>query len=124
MNPGKEIKTAVFNGKCFNHFGITPMSASLYGDKIEDIVQVEIEIAKNQKRPTHQEQRDSAGADYWGWFDNEEKKFTLIWAQLFLLDMCFPYGLKAEEERDRGKAYRLNVKQVDKKLLIKTNKNS
>ena len=35
--------------------------------------------------------------------------FIMIYAQRFLLDMCFPYGIKATEEKGQGKAYRLEI---------------
>ena len=99
--------TAVWKEKCYTHFGIHPMIASLYGDDPKDIINVKIEISKDQKKPNPE--GPYVGADYWGWYDFEKKKFTMIYAQYFLLNMCFPYGLKTEEERNIGKAYRLLV---------------
>jgi len=98
--------TAVWNKKCYHHFGIRPSLASLYGDKIEDIETLIMKISKDQTVPeTHMKE-----ADYWGWFDAEKNEFTtIVYAQRFLLEMCFPYGIKATEDDGQGKAYRLEI---------------
>jgi hypothetical protein len=36
----------------------------------------------------------------------------MIQPKRFMLDMCFPCGIKAAEEARDGKAYRLNIKQI------------
>ena len=114
MNIKPTIHTAVL-GKTnvYGHFGISELTASLYGDKVEDIVSVEVTVANNQEKPpAPQDDPNINEADYWAWWDNEREKFTLIWPKYFLLNMCFTYGMKPEEERGRGKAYRVNVKPV------------
>ena len=108
-------KTAVFNGKNFEHFGIRPITASVYGNKVSDIVEVELSIADNQDiPPSPQDDPKINEPDYWGWWDNEKQDFTMIYAKRFLLDMCFPVGIEATEKHYKGKtwegkAYRLNV---------------
>lgn len=99
--------TAVWNNNHYNHFGIHPKLASVYGDKPEDIETLKMKISNEQTIPKLNNKYKVA--DYWGWYDNEKKKFTLIYAQYFLLNICFPYGLKAQEERGDGKAYRLEI---------------
>jgi len=99
--------TAVHNGKYFDHFGIHKKTASLYGNKVEEIVDVSIEIADNQELPVN-----DLDVDYWGWWDEDEQKFTLVYAARFLLNMCFPAGIKVTEESGKGKAYRVNVKKL------------
>lgn len=109
-----QIDTAVFKDGKFIHFGITPLSASLYGDKEEDIVKVKLTVSDNQEKPPAPQNDPKVNeADYWGWWDNDKQEFTIIWNKYFLLNMCFPYGMDAEEERGRGKAYRVNVKKVE-----------
>jgi hypothetical protein len=93
----------------YDSFGINDVSALLYGYTESDIINVKLRVSQNQTIPSFEEQQKNKDADYWGWYDNEENKFTLIWHQRFLLDMCFPYGMKVEELRNRGKAYRLEV---------------
>ena len=94
------------NGKFYEHFGIHNVLASLYGNKPEDIVKLEMHISEDQTIPPSDQ---SMNPDYWGWYDFEEQKFTMIYAKRFLLEMCFPYGIKAEEEKNRGKSYRLLI---------------
>lgn len=109
------IHTAVLKDKRYTHFGVNKHNACLYGDKLEDIVQVEVSIADDQKiPPAPQNDPNVNDPDYWAWWDNKEQRFSIIWAKHFLLEMCFPYGIKAEEDRDFGKAYRVNVKPVKK----------
>ena len=76
---------------------------------------MEVSIAEDQTIPPAPQNDPKVNEpDYWGWWDAEDKKFTLIWPKHFLLEMCFPYGTKAEEERGKGKIYRVNVKTVIK----------
>lgn len=114
MNP--EIVNAVFtteNGGHYKNFGINPISAIIYGKQEKDIIQVEVSIHENQEKvPPNSKNME---ADYWGWWDETQKRFSLIWPQYFLLNMCFPYGIKAAEESNQGKAYRLNVNPIIQK---------
>lgn len=111
MNNKTFKKNAVLdeNGN-YRHFGIHPVTASLYGDKVEDIVELTMKISDNQSEPDN----ETMIADYWGWFDNEENEFSLIYPKYFLLNMCFPYGIKILEAQGRGKAYRLEIIEYDK----------
>ena len=96
--------------KYFHDFGIHPNFCSIYGAKPEDIIHVECSIHKNQKIDS-----GVPKLDYWGWFDLEEFKWStggLMQPSHAQFSMCFPYGYKAEEERGRGKAYRLMIKQI------------
>lgn len=101
--------TAVKGEKSFEHFGIHPSTCSLYGKKPEDIVDVEIKISSNQTKP--QPNQKTQKADYWGWWKENDQRFSLIYSQFFLLDMCFVSGTKAAEEVGHGKAYRIVVKE-------------
>lgn len=48
------IHTAVLdNENIYEHFGIHEITASMYGNKVEDIVLVEVSIADNQQIPLH-----------------------------------------------------------------------
>ena len=100
-------KTAVWDKKCYYHFGIRPSTASLYGDDPNDIVTLKLKISKDQSIPELNTKHKEA--DYWGWYEAKEKEFTMIYPQRFLLDMCFTYRMSAEEKRGRGKAYRLEI---------------
>lgn len=99
-------KTAVFNKDHYRHFGIHKSTASLYGDNVKDIETLILGLSENQKVPSHD---TSSQADYWGWFDENKQDFTMIYPKYFLLDMCFPSGIKGSEEAGQGKAYRLEI---------------
>lgn len=103
----KTKQRAIFEVDHYKHFGIHPSIANMYGHKPEEIVELEMEVADDQTIP------DSNGkyleADYWGWFDNVDQDFCMIYPQRFLMAMCFPYGVKAAEEKNQGKAYRLKI---------------
>lgn len=107
---GVYTKNAIFNNNHYHHFGIHPITASLYGDKVEDIKKVSFIIDDDQ---TVKKDNFVGGgkdkADYWGWFDYEQNDFTMIYPQRFLLDMCFPAGIKATETFNQGKSYRLKI---------------
>ena len=110
MKPKVVKNTAVFNGKYFEHFGIHPATASLYGNKVSEIIEVELSVAKDQtKSPANDKNPDP---DYWGWWDETDQRFSMIYAKRFLLDMCFPAGIDGTKKHrpEEGKAYRLNVK--------------
>ena len=108
-------QTAVFNGKTFEHFGIKPHIASMYGKKPEDIINVELTVANDQTiPPPPQEDPNVNDADYWGWYDFKRIDFTMVYAKRFLLEMCFPAGLEESEKFREGKAYRVNVVEAKK----------
>lgn len=83
------------------------MTASLYGDKAEDIVELKMVISKDQTKPILND--NSLDVDYWGWFDNKKQDIDLVFPKRFLLNMCFPYGMDIEEQHNVGKAYRLEI---------------
>lgn len=49
---------------------------------------------------------------YWGWWDNEDKEFQFIYYGKFLVEMCFPYGCKVEEEAGKGKLMPVHVEVI------------
>lgn len=97
--------TAVFYEDHYRHFGIHPMSASLYGDKVEDIVNVICKKIGDYE--TRDKTRDNK-QHYWGFVENGELK--LIYPSFVSLSVCFPYGIKAVIERG-GEVYEFEVKQ-------------
>ena len=46
---------------------------------------------------------------YWGWYSAERMDVSMIFAHRTSLEICFPYGSKIEEDRDRGRVVRLRV---------------
>jgi hypothetical protein len=98
--------TAVHNGDHYHHFGIHPMTASLYGDNPDDIRSIGLRIHEDQSVPEKHKEK----ADYWGWYDfAKDKELSMIYPQRFLLDMCFTHGIRGGEEANHGKAYRLEI---------------
>lgn len=87
----------------YTHFGINAAHASVWGNKEEDVLTVILKVSDNQSSPNTHTQ------EYWGWFDNTDNEFTLIYANYLQLSVCFAYGIKTEEEIGRGKAYRLEI---------------
>jgi len=49
---------------------------------------------------------------YWGWWDSERQAFNIVFARKLLVEICFPYGSKAEEDRGRGKLLPVNVRVI------------
>jgi len=105
---------AVWNKTHYHHFGIHPTTACLYGDDADDIETIRVKISDNQSIP--ESNQKNMIADYWGWFDSKDETFGLTYPQRFLLDMCFPNGIKLSEEHGQGKAYRLII--IESKNII------
>lgn len=61
---------------------------------------IQVEVSEGQDTP----------GSYWGWWDAGEQRFGIVWYRKFLVEMCFPYGTKAEEERGKGKLLPVNIK--------------
>ncbi len=105
---GQNFKhTAVFDGKHFDHFGIHPITAILYGHESSEIIDVNVCISDDQKIPANND--GNMDVDYWGWYCFEKKTFTMVYGKRFLLNMCFPSGIESAENAKQGKAYRLKV---------------
>ena len=105
------FSTAAFRDEELHDFGIDPkFSESIYGVDPSKVLKVKMTLAEDQTRPQKQEDRNAF--DYWGWYDAEDREFAFIYPAYTLLEICFPYGIKAEEEVKRGWAFRLNVEVV------------
>lgn len=94
------ITTAAPYHDYFHDFGVNEKSANLYGVKVEDIVSVICTISENQD--IHEKEQE-----YWGWYDNEDKKLCIIFPS------CFIYRYKVEENKGKGKAFKLKVKRYE-----------
>ena len=103
---------AVWHDKYYHHFGIHPTLASMYGDKPEDIVELTLRVSDDQSIPGAN--REYMEPDYCGWLRADDQKFHMIYSERFLLDMCFPAGIKGTEEMGQGKAYRLEIVDTEK----------
>lgn len=97
------------DGSHYKDFGIHEMVASLYGADPKDIVELEFVISTNQT-PVEKNLTSYEDSDYWVWMDKDgNSSQRLLWPQHFLLNMCFPYGIKAAEEAGQGKAFRVEL---------------
>ncbi len=108
-----KINATYFDGSKnphYHHFGINEMSAFLYGNKPEDIFELEMKVSENQERPDKNENKMET--DYWAWFDTNKEQPSHLYPKLFLLNMIFPYGIKTSEEHGDGKAYRVELIKV------------
>ena len=92
----------------YKHFGISEITANIYGSKLSEIIKVKVEISEDQSPPEYVPNQP----DYWAWVE-KGKISSLIWSQWFLLNMCFSYGLKSAEEAGEGKAYRVNILEIE-----------
>jgi len=67
-------------------------------------------------KPIHElKVKEAIGDDftpYWAWWDNDKEKFTMMYYHRDLLEICFPYGLKAETEHGKGQDYNVTVEEL------------
>ena len=84
----------------FYSFMYGPQVASLFGLRETDVFQVCV-----------RELNEGETSEYWAWWSTERKEFSpsQIWPHKGLVEMCFPYGSKAEVERGRGEVVNVVV---------------
>lgn len=102
------IKNDSKHGIYYQHFGIHHGFLGIYGVKEEDLRTVKLEVIPDVNLDNRKETSDP---DYWGYWNFETKRLSLIYPSFIQFQVCFPYGPKAEEERNRGKC--LNLRIVD-----------
>ncbi len=59
-----------------------------------------------------EEASEATDETYWSWWDldsKEEPKFTHTYPKRLHLDICFPAGIKGEEDRGKGLALPVNI---------------
>ena len=49
---------------------------------------------------------------YWAWWDVKDQDFSMIYHAQALVEMCFPYGSKVEEDRGKGKVCPVTISQA------------
>jgi hypothetical protein len=97
---------------CFKHFGINVRFLDIYGVKKETLRKITLKIHEDQSKDNDLFKNNDI-EDYWGYFSFEENKFIFIYQKYFLLNMCFPCGIEPMEDKQYGKAYRLEIVNVD-----------
>lgn len=71
------------------------------GKEKEKIFEVKVRLTKeNETSP------------YYGWWDAKDKRFCMIFQSKVQVETCFPYSLKAAEERGEGKLVNLVIKET------------
>ena len=51
---------------------------------------------------------NKAEVEYWGWLNNKGE-LSMVWANYFLFDMCFPNGAEASENFGDGRRIKLEL---------------
>lgn len=51
---------------------------------------------------------------YWGWWNLEKLHWEMVFGSRVQVEVCFPYGANAEEERGRGWLLPVDVKVLEK----------
>jgi len=95
-------------GKMFFHFFHHPKSVKMCQDSREPHPIFKVEVSENADPNAGQNIGGPSGS-YWGWWNSEDNSFHFVFPSRLQVDMCFPYGAKAEEERGRGKMMPVNV---------------
>ncbi len=97
----------------FNHFGIHPGFANVYGRKEEDIINVKCTITDTTIYNRNKNRDADTEVNYWGWISKgKEDRISMIYSCWLLFDICFPAGAEATENFGDGKCVNLNVEQI------------
>jgi hypothetical protein len=83
------------------------LSTRAYGKPTDPVYKVRI-----TERPDKPLPADSKQEQHIGWLD-QKGELCLVQQCLMLFGMQFPYGFRAEEQRDRGKAICLDVELIE-----------
>lgn len=52
-------------------------------------------------------------SNYWGWLATDEPdRYQYVWPSEGQMEMCFPYGSKAEADRGRGRKVNLVIEEL------------
>lgn len=90
--------------------------ANFYPSKL----QVQMCRSHNNQNAPMLKARVSEGKDipgsYWAWWGIERQAFTMVFRRKFIVEMCFPYGTKVEEERGRGKLLPVDIEIIGEEL--------
>lgn len=101
MNSPFQIKCTMIDGY-LTHFGIHEKTASLYGIKPENIMNVVLKYTDNQTINKNQ-------YEIWGYYEYEKQRFSLIFNNYAKLTVCFPNNMKTYERDHKGVCIKLEV---------------
>jgi len=98
------LKTAhAKDGNEYPYFG--SIYSNAFGTKMcgdDKIYKLTFEPAVDLEKDKEEE------VEYWGWLDNKGE-LSMVWANYFLFNMCFPNGAEASEGYGEGKRVKLNL---------------
>jgi hypothetical protein len=83
----------------FNNIYSNAFGTKMCGD--DEIYKLTFELAPDLER-------DKEEVEYWGWLNNKGE-LSMVYANYFLFDMCFPNGAEASEGFGDGKRVKLNL---------------
>lgn len=94
------------HGEYLQHFGIHHSLLSIYGVKEEDLRTVKLIVNPDVNLSNREETNEP---DYWGFWNYETKRLSLVYPSYIQFAVCFPYGPKSEEDVNRGKCLNLKI---------------
>lgn len=95
--------------KTWMHYGEIPYYTNIYPsveqvrmctDHAETIYAVDVKEAS-----------ESDNTPYWGWLDNDGN-ISMVYPRFISFEICFPYGVKAEELKGEGRATRVFITEI------------
>lgn len=100
----------------YTHFGIHPVTASLYGNKVEDIINIRCTVIEGVSGINRDRTKDKDQV-YWGWFEfdewyNKDKSVSLIYPCFMLFNMCFPSGAETMEKLNQGICLSFTIERI------------
>jgi hypothetical protein len=82
-------------------------SPSKWWVEIHGLKEPIVKVSVRERRPT------DPPSDYWGWLPTKDPDhFIFVWPSEMQLNMCFPYGPKADEDRGYGRKVNLVVEEI------------
>lgn len=86
------------SGKLVHFYKASGILTSVCGARPEDVVKVRV--------------HEDPEGDYWAWAPSDMPGFHMIQTAEYLLNMCFPYGIKAAVKAGDGRQVRLRVEEL------------
>jgi len=76
----------------------------IYHVRVTEVMEADIDKKKNTPRDADH---------FFAWWDADDKKFTHVYPSIVQVEMCFPYGSKAEIELGRGQTYQVKIIEIN-----------
>lgn len=101
-----EIPDEHRGGTYYSHFFPSTLGVKMCQDDRRPYPVFEVLVTETEEYPNLD--------TYWGWWDQERQMFNIVFVKKLLVEVCFPYGSKAEEDRGRGKLLPVNITVIRK----------